>query len=277
VNQTDYYEILGVHRNATQQQVKEAYRKLAFQYHPDRNTDNPEATTRMKAINEAYAVLSDPKKREQYNALRQTHGPSAHSRFREAYTDQDIYRGSDIHQIFEEVSKAFGFRGFEEIFRESYGHGFKSFEFRRPGAFGRVFVASYKQGQPSAGGFPPGGPLARLLRYGLKKKWGIVWPERGKDLHDIITIPPALAWKGGRITYICRFHAKELFVNIPPRLKSGQRLRLRCMGGEGRDGGEPGDLYLEIRVKKPLIHRIVDGIETGWSSLAVRIRRFMKL
>jgi curved DNA-binding protein len=68
----DYYDILGLEKNTSQKQVRDAYRRLALLHHPDRNKDNPEAADRMKEINEAYAVLSDPQKRSEYDALRQT-------------------------------------------------------------------------------------------------------------------------------------------------------------------------------------------------------------
>jgi len=113
MEQKDYYQILGVDRKASQQQIKSAYRRLAFEYHPDRNKDTPAAAARMKEINESYAVLSDPQKRTQYEALWQTYGSSACGQFRQAYSEQDIFRGSDIHQIFEQISKAFGLRGFD--------------------------------------------------------------------------------------------------------------------------------------------------------------------
>ncbi len=67
MNGKDYYQTLGVDREASQQQVKEAYRRLAFQYHPDRNMGDAGVTQRMMEINEAYAVLGDPKKRKQYD------------------------------------------------------------------------------------------------------------------------------------------------------------------------------------------------------------------
>ena len=140
MEQKDFYEILGIEREAGQKQIKDAYRRLALTYHPDRNRDNPDAATKMKEINESYAVLSDPEKRRRYDALRQTYGSSAYGQFRQTYSEQDIFRGSDIQQIFEELSRAFGFRGFDDIFKESYGEGYRTFEFRRPGAFGRVLT-----------------------------------------------------------------------------------------------------------------------------------------
>ncbi len=172
MEQKDYYEILGIEKSANQKQLKYAYRNLALKYHPDRNKGNPGAAAKMKEINESYAVLSHPEKRKQYDTLQQTYGSSAYGQFRQTYSEQDIFRGSDIQQIFEELSRTFGFRGFDDVFRESYGSGYQTFEFRRPGAFGRVFVAN-----PLLGGH-----LGRLIRYGLKKKWGIELPERGKDL-----------------------------------------------------------------------------------------------
>ena len=97
----DYYQILGVPRDATDKAVKEAYRELAFKHHPDRNKDNPDAVDRMKAVNEAYAVLSHPDKRREYDTLRQQFGASAYSQFRQQYSDQDIFSGSDIFRIFQ--------------------------------------------------------------------------------------------------------------------------------------------------------------------------------
>jgi len=79
MSQKDYYQIIGVDKNAGSKQIKEAYRKLAFKYHPDRNKENQEASEKMKHFNEAYAVLSNPAKRREYDALRQQFGSSAYS------------------------------------------------------------------------------------------------------------------------------------------------------------------------------------------------------
>jgi curved DNA-binding protein len=256
MEQKDYYQILGVESNATPQKIKEAYRKLALEFHPDRNKDNPASATRMKEINESYAVLSEPEKRKHYDMLRQAYGSSAYGHFRQNWSEQDIFRGSDIHQVFEEISKIFGFRNFDEVFKDFYGPGYRTFEFRQPGAFGKVFFTSYKGGNASTSKFPLGGNLGKLIRYGLKKKWGVEWPEKGKDRHDIITISPDLAQKGGKIRYLYQKKSRELVVKIPQGIKEGQQIRLKGIGDDGKGGGEPGDLYVKIRFKKPLIQKI---------------------
>jgi curved DNA-binding protein len=129
MNQKDFYQVLEVARESTPKNIKEAYRKLAFQYHPDRNKGNPDAVEKMKELNEAYAVLSDPRKRRDYDVLRERYGPSGYDRFRQSFL-AGYFRGSDIDQIFEEMGKT-GFRSFDEIFRES-ARGYRTFELRRP-------------------------------------------------------------------------------------------------------------------------------------------------
>ncbi len=135
----DYYEMLGVPRDASEEQIKKAFRKLAFQYHPDHNRE-PGAEDKFKEINEAYATLSDARKRREYDALREQYGPSAYDRFRQTHSPEDIFRGSDIDQVLGEFARMFGFRSSEEIFRDFYGSGYQTFEFRKPGLFARGFV-----------------------------------------------------------------------------------------------------------------------------------------
>jgi len=171
--QKDYYETLGVDRKASDKTIKDAYRKLAFKYHPDRNKDDSDAAVMMKEINESYAVLSHPLKKKEYDALRETYGSSAYGQFRQTYSEQDIFRGSDIHQIFEEFSRAFGLRGFDEVFRDTYGSGYKTFEFRKPGAFGKVFINYSGSNEALHSRSPLRGNFGRLIKYELKKKLGI--------------------------------------------------------------------------------------------------------
>jgi molecular chaperone DnaJ len=105
----DYYEVLGVPKTATKDQIKDAYRKLALQYHPDRNKE-PGAEEKFKEISEAYAVLSDDQKRSQYDNL-------GHAGFDQRYTAEDIFRGADFDSIFRDM-------GFGDIFRSIFGGGF---------------------------------------------------------------------------------------------------------------------------------------------------------
>jgi len=266
-NVEDYYQILGVDRDDTQQKIKEAYRKLAFQYHPDKNRGNPAALETMKKINEAYAVLSDPEKRSRYDTLGQQYGPFGHDRFRQNYSDQDIFRGSDINQVFEEMARSFGFRGFEEVFEESYGQGYRTFEFRRPGVFARGYVFygpghrwNKKIQQPGAETFPETRPglVGRFARYLFKKMLGLQEAQRGKDLYETILLNPIRAQQGGKIKYYHQKRSKELLITIPLDIREGQKIRLKGMGEMGKRGGESGDLYLRVLFSKPLLYRIKD-------------------
>ena len=252
----DYYEILGLAKNAGFKQVRDAYRKLALQYHPDRNKDDQAAAERMKEINEAYAVLSDSQKRKEYDTMKEAYGSSAYNRYRQTHTEQDIFRGSDIQQIFEEMSRIFGFRSFDDIFRESYGSGYSTFEFRRPGVFGRIVVGGFGGGQGAEPRIDAQtfleGPMGKLMRYGLKKKWGIELPGRGRDLSDGISISADLAQAGGKMEYFSKKTGKTFSLTIPPNMKEGQKLRLKGMGEPGLNGGPAGDLYVVIRTRTSL-------------------------
>ena len=225
MQEKDYYATLGVDRNATPQQIRVAYRKLAFEYHPDRNQGDM-AAERMKQINEAYAVLSQPEKKKPYDDLYRQFGSSAHGEFRQYYSEQDIFRGSDLQHIFEELSRAFGLRGSEEVFREFYGSNYQNFEFRRPGFFGRGFVyTTYPRRKQSQNRSPLlSGNLYRLLNYGLRKRWGIELPEKGRDRYDIITISPELARTGGQITYLFQNKIQQMLFYLPPRKNPGKPL-----------------------------------------------------
>ncbi len=95
----------------------------------------------MKEINEAYAVLSNAEKRRDYDSLRQSFGSFARDRFRQTHTDEDIFRNSDINQIFEELSRIFGFSRPEDIFSRDtfYGRNYREFKFKGPGISGGGF------------------------------------------------------------------------------------------------------------------------------------------
>ncbi len=271
MNQNDYYQVLGLDKNASQDQIKQAYRKLAFQYHPDRNMNNPAAVQKMKELNEAYATLSDPRKRQEYDLLRERYGSSANEQFRRTHSEEDIFRGSDINQIFEEFAKSFGFRGSKDIFREFYGQGYSSFEFRKPGFFVRGFVFSghlhkatnEKSNQES---LTATGQTSRLPFSGITGKFlksifkmaGVELPERGRDLKDILKLDPAQVQHGGEVEYRYQKLGKprNLMVKIPIGIRDGQQIRLKGMGSPGKAWGEAGDLYLRIKIRQGFFQRI---------------------
>ena len=260
----DYYNILGIDKNAGSKQIKEAYRKLAFKYHPDRNKGNPEAAEKMKSVNEAYAVLSDSSKRREYDMLRQQFGSSAYGQFRQTYSDQDIFSGSDINHIFEQMASAFGFRGFDEIFKEFYGRGYRNFEFRKPGYFARGWVFTGSSGkratrQPQ---FPIQGNLGKIYKYLFKKLSGFELPENGADINEGIYLSPQHAREGGPYAYYLKKKAKKIVVKIPPGVREGQKIRLAGMGEDGKGGGAPGDLFLKVHITKPLLQSIKELISS---------------
>ncbi len=257
MHRKDYYEILEINTEASAKGIKEAYRKLAFQYHPDKNPGDTTAVERMKGINEAYAVLSDPVKRQQYDNLRQTYGNSAHDRFREGHTENDIFKDSDINQIFEEFSRMFGFRNFEDIFREAYGPGYRTFEFRQGNVFGRGFVFTGRTGREPLSEHPRprvglgSRILGKLAGYAFKKITGID-AESQADRYDVLKITPEQAKRGGKVPYTDKKDARELLISVPPGITQGKIIRLRGLG--------PGYLYLKIEITKPLLQKITEFI-----------------
>jgi DnaJ-class molecular chaperone len=253
----DYYRILGIERNTDARKIKEAYRKLAFEYHPDRNKGDAEALEKMKELNEAYAVLSDPAKRSRYDGLRQEHGSNAYDRFRQGYSEEDIFRGSDINQVLEEMARNFGFRGFDDLFSEFYGTGYRTFEFSRPGVFGRgfMFFGIPRTGH-GRGSVPlqPGsfqGLFARLAGYLMRKALGVRPGSSQGDRHDVITIDEEDARQGAKISYVGRGTSRQLIIKVPKGVREGQTIRLKGVVEEGAGG----DLYLKVCFRKGLLER----------------------
>ena len=267
MTQQDYYEILGVDREADGKAIKEAFRELAFKYHPDRNEKNPDSAEMMKQVNEAYAVLSNAEKRRAYDSMRTRFGDSAYGQFRNTYTQQDIFNGSDVHQIFEEMARSFGLRGVDSIFSDVYGSRYKQFGFKQHGLHGKGFIYSSgfgkRRGKAMAGGAPPG--VGRLAKYLLQKVTGVRLPQVGEDTHDTITLSPEFARSGGPYPYHHRRRSKKLVVNIPSGTREGQQIRLSRMGVAGKNGGPDGDLYLKVKFKKPILEKAKDFIVSTFS------------
>lgn len=254
----DYYQILDVAPDARPGDIKDSYRKLAFRYHPDRNRENPAAAEKMKQLNEAYAVLSDADKRRQYDMLRSQYGSSAQEKFRQSYSDQDIFRGSDIHKIFEEMAKAYGIRGFDAVFREFYAKGQGPLRYHQTGRPGGGFIFDIPSG--NAGGKRSFRSTAanRLVQLLLKRIANVEMPQDGADITEIIKLSPEKAKTGGPYAYYHRRNAKKLIVKIPVDVRENQRIRLSGQGETGQSGGKNGDLLLKVRIDKPLLSRLKD-------------------
>jgi DnaJ-class molecular chaperone len=250
----DLYKVLMIEKNAIQAEVKAAYRKLALQYHPDRNKDNPEATEKMMEVNEAYAILSDPVKRQEYDQLHQQNEQSASARYRQTHTTEDIFRGSDINQVYAELAKEFGLRGFDKVFREAYGQRFRSFEFQNNNMRGRAFIF-YDRPQHAGSGLPAFPFDMNKMMQQMSKSGKFA---QGKDSKQKIALSPRLAAEGGEAELQIRQQktVRKLMISIPPGIRHGQQIRLRGMGAPGKGGGQPGDLYLQVQLKPDSMSRL---------------------
>jgi curved DNA-binding protein len=261
MTQKDYYKILGVERISTSREIKDAYRNLAFEFHPDRNKGDINAVEKMKELNEAYAVLSNPEKRKRYDSLNQQYGYDAYDRFRQGYSEEDIFRGSDINQIFEEMTRQFGFRNFDELFKEFYGPGYRTFEFSRPGVFGRgfIFTGFHSRGEGDQKLPPPtglfSGLLGKLAGYLVRKVF--VGREMGqtRDRYDVITLDREDARRGARVSYIDRDTSRQLIVTVPAGLREGQTIRLKGGVKNNTYGTVTGDLYLKLQFRQSLLDK----------------------
>ncbi len=254
MNQGDFYQTLGVSPDTGAKEIKEAYRSLALKYHPDRNENDPAAAEKMKQVNEAYAVLSDEAKRREYDGMRSRFGSSAAGKFRQGYSDQDIFKGSDIEQIFEELSKNFGLRGFDDLFKDPQGSGFKTFNVKKPGfSFSGFFFFGGATGtDTSKHNLPPGGIFGKLPGMMANMLLGGQGAQSGGDRLEPLTLSETHAKDGGPYAYFHKELSKKLIVHIPAGTRDGQRIRLAGMGTVMGGGTARGDLYLQVTIKKTI-------------------------
>ncbi|MCP5054340.1 MAG: J domain-containing protein, partial [bacterium] len=212
----DYYKILGVSKQAKADEIKKAFRKLALKYHPDQNKDNKQAEEKFKQINEAYAVLSDDKKRKQYDMF----GAEGFSR---RYSQEDIFRGFDISNIFREfgMGNRTGAGGGGGFFSDIFGKG------------------GQRGGGRSSSGFqnPFGGGGGRFNQSQATPPAEV---ELRVRLEDVVTgnkMRVSLDTGGG---------IENLDVAIPRGIGDGQKLRLKEKGNPNPMTGQRGDLYCKI-------------------------------
>ena len=213
----EYYEVLGVAKTATADEIKKAYRKLALKYHPDKNPGDKAAEEKFKEISEAYAVLSDAEKRKQYDTFGSTG-------FRQRYSQEDIFRNFDLNDILRQFGFGTGFRG---------TGGFHTGGFRTAGG-GSPFEGMF--GQTMRGGGCGGGCGPQ--------------PVKGGDLTYELTVTLEDVLHGAEKTISLRQNGRSqnVSVKVPKGIEDGKRLRLPGKGGPSSSGGPPGDLYLKVHV-----------------------------
>lgn len=259
----DYYEVLGVQKGVSKDQIKDAYRKLALQYHPDRNKA-PEAEEKFKEISEAYAVLSDDTKRQQYDNL-------GHAGFDQRYTSEDIFRGADFDSVFRDM-------GFGDLFRTifgGFGGGFGGYEERNRGqdiAYDiEISLEEAAKGVEreieiprtehcevcNGSGAAPGTQSVTCPRCGGA---GRIQNMRKAGFATYVQVTACPTCKGkGRIIETpcpnCRGSGlirrrRKILVKIPMGIDEGYQLRLRGEGESAPNNGESGDLYVLVHVRQ---------------------------
>jgi molecular chaperone DnaJ len=224
----DYYEILGVSRNASEKELKQAYRRLARQYHPDINPGDKSAEAKFKEMNTAYEVLSNPEKRKKYD------------QFGEQWEYADQFAKS----------------GGQERVRWDFDRGGTSFEYGDMSGYGDIFSSLF--GDSGIGSRTKRGPrrgqdIESPVEATLEEAY-----HGSTRLMQLQTQEPCTACGGtgrvgNRACTICggagvKLNPRRLEVKIPAGVKDGSRIRIAGEGGSGLAGGKKGDLYLVVKV-----------------------------
>lgn len=271
MDKRDYYEVLEVSKDASKDVIKNAYRKLALKYHPDRN-EAPEAEERFKEISEAYAILSDDEKKRQYDRY-------GHAGIGQRYSQEDIFRNVNFDEIFRDMG--FGFGGVNSIFDMFFGG-------RRARASGpqrgvdlrydlEVSLEEVASGIEKEVTFPrkegcelckgsgasPGtkpvtcprcqgrGQIEFARSTGFAKFIQVTTCNQCKGRGQTIETPCTTCQGTGVVS-----NERKIQVKVPAGIESGTRLRLSSEGEVGGRGGRPGDLYVVVHVRPhPTFHR----------------------
>jgi len=255
----DYYEVLGVERSASKDDIKNQYRKLALKYHPDRNKA-PDAEEKFKEISEAYAVLSDEQKRTQYDQF-------GHAGIDQRYSTEDIFRSVDFDEIFRDfgfgfgsifdtlfgVGRARGPRGGQDIrydleisLEQAYSGLTEEIEVPR-----REYCSECKGSGAKSGTSPRKCPdcggtgqiqhvqMAGPMRFAVRRPCGKC---RGRG---IVIDKPCSACRGSGIVE----RQRRISIRIPPGVDTGSQLIMRGEGDASEDEGQRGDLYVVVHVR----------------------------
>jgi dnaJ protein len=219
----DFYKALGVSKEATDEEIKKAYRKLARQYHPDRNPGDKAAEDRFKEVGEAYQVLSNEADRKEYDAIRAfgAGGPR-------------FTAGSGSSAEFEDMFASM-FGGTQ--FSGSEGSGFRA---GSSGGFEDIL------GMFGSGG----GRSGRFSGFGSSRR-----AVRGEDLTAGISIPLRKAASGTTVK-VTTARGKSVTAKIPAGVTDGQKIRIPGKGGEGLNGGPDGDIIVTVNVEKHPVYEL---------------------
>jgi len=249
----DYYEILGVPRNATEAELKKAFRTLALKYHPDRNTGSKESEEKFKEINEAYSVLSDSEKRAHYDRFGSAEGAGA---------GFGAFTGAGFGDIFEDIfGDFFGFSG-QRRTRPARGNDLRydleiTLEESAFGAEKQIEVPRWETCSTCNGsGSKPGkGPVTCSHCKGtghVRFQQGFFSVSRScgacHGTGKIITDPCTACKGNGKVKNV-----RSILVKVPAGVDSGSRLRMSGEGEPGAHGGPPGDLYIIIDIKEHVV------------------------
>ncbi len=256
----DYYEVLGVERDADAAVIKKAYRKLAIKFHPDRNEGDEAAAEKFKEVSEAYAVLSDDEKRQRYDRF-------GHAGIDQQYSTEDIFRNVDFGDIFG------GGGGFGSIFDMFFGGGRgggpsrgRDLQIRHTITLEEAFAGTTTEveymrlencGKCEGSGAEPGsavdtcplchgqGQVQRQQRtpFGVISQVGACPQCRGEGRQ--ITTPCGTCRGSGH-----ERRRKQQKIKIPAGINDGMRIRVQGGGEVGGRGGPHGDLYLDVTVKE---------------------------
>jgi molecular chaperone DnaJ len=266
VAKRDYYEVLGVDKKASKEEIKKAYRRLAKKYHPDMNKDNPKkAEEKFKEISEAYGVLGDDTKRKQYDLF-------GHAGLDSRYTREDIFRTINFEDIFGDMG--FGFGGFDSIFETFFGGArtrrrgptkgnnlYQDLEIRlEEAAFGTKKAIKIPRIEKcnicNGTGAKPGTSPKKCSACGGT---GQIRDVKSSGFGQFVRITPCRSCNGSgeKIEHPCKeCHGRgavrkyrKISVDIPAGVDTGNRIRLPREGEASSSGGPPGDLFVVIYVK----------------------------
>lgn len=205
-----YYELLGVPRNASGEEIKKAFRKLAMQYHPDRNQGNKKSEEKFKEISEAYAVLSDPDKRRQYDQFGDT-------RFSQQRTNDDYFRNYDFSSMFRDMG--LGGLDFDSIFGGGLGGG-RSGRTKRGTTFSSPNFQDFDEDDSSY-------DVEHEITVGFMD----VYNGAERQVNLTLTTGDKVSAR----------------IKIPSGVEEGQKLRLKGQGATS-PSGKRGDVYLKVKV-----------------------------